>query len=441
MDTNIKPIQPKPADWTQLKKLLVKKGVLDKIFITPISVSRREAAADKFEPLLISTQIDKLGDLIEKCMALRREIRELEVLAVKSIMDYELFIKTSAIDEEAEKIKLLRSAKEAEKQGEDSAATAFGTTAPLNSGFAAISEGRSVGLDHELTAGDRLAELIKARWSSVREYQASYYSRYKESGNAHNYTERVRNLKTIIEEEMSEAMDRAIALDVGLKSIYGWSPAPAPAKIDLVVLDAFVVWVLKARRGVNSRSERETSFDITVPLVQPWSNKAHGIINRDVFDQAIKSPTDQPILLRFDIDRSIFFDQDVRLKGFGLAFGNKCQILQTSGIDRIQTADGFARIAAIVATPEQTYSNGDKYKRPPIILGNIGPHQSGQPTAFVDGALIENICPVGSWEIRLHPWIVWKESDAKKISDGIEDENSRIRDLKIMFRVYLPALS
>jgi hypothetical protein len=423
--------------WNELKQKLVKQRVLHPVFTTTLKISYEVASRQKFEPLLISTHIEKLEDLCEKCLALRREIRELEILAVKGIMDYQLFQKTSAIDEEAETIRLLKTSKIAEKQGLDAAATDFGNTPALNKGFSTTSTARSQALEQELKGVDRLAELIKERWSDVRSYQQAYYARYTEPGNAHNYSERAQNLLAILKEELAEALARAIALDLGLKTIYGWSPDALPTEIDMPTLDRFVIWVLEARRGVSWRAERETCFDVVIPLVQPWSNGKDGLISAAKFNAALGAGTGQPITLRFDMDATTFLNQSVRLKGIGLSFGNKFGLVVESGIDRIQTADEFAKLAAVIVTPEQTGADGTKYRRPDISLGNIGLHDSGQPLAFVEGIAVTNIDPVGSWEISLHPWMVWKEADALKVSDGVRGE--RIKDLKMTFRVYVPA--
>ena len=117
--------------------------------------------------------IERVSDLIERCLAVRREIRELEVLAVKSIADYELFTKTSVIDQESDILKLLESARVAEKGGQDKAVSEFGTATPLTSGFGPIALGRSQGLAAEINTADRLTQLIKDRWLAVTDYQSA----------------------------------------------------------------------------------------------------------------------------------------------------------------------------------------------------------------------------------------------------------------------------
>jgi hypothetical protein len=430
-------VQLASESWKNLKEKLVDQGKLHAVFTKSLKVSSGTTSPQKFEPLLLSTHIEKLEDLCEKCLALRREIRELEVLAVKSIMDYELFLKTSIIDEETEIIKLLHDSKTTEMLSLEAAATAFGNQPPLNNGFSITSTGRSGALDKELKGIVRLEQLIKERWADVRSYQQAYYARYTESGNAHNYGERAVNLHKILEKELAEALDRAIALDLGLKTIYGWSDGELPTEVDLASLDIFIIWVLEARRQIAWRAEKEICFDLVIPLVQPWSRGGNGLISKASFDAAIATPTSDWISLKFDLDARIFGNQNIRLKGIGLSFGNKFGLVIESGIDRVQTADGFAKVYAVIVSPEQVSADGTKYRRPNIALGNIGLHDSAQPLAFVEGIAVTNTNPIGSWEILIHPWMVWKESGELRLSDGVNGE--RIKDIKMTLRAYVPA--
>jgi hypothetical protein len=219
--------------------------------------------------------------------------------------------------------------------------------------------------------------------------------------------------------------------------VYGWSGGELPKDVDLSSLDDFVIWVVDARRQLAWRAERETCFDIVVPLVQPWSGAASGLIPKATFDTAIGTSTSKPISLRFSVDASIFENESIRLKGLGLSFGNKFGLVIESGIDRIKTADEFARLSAVVVTPEQTIAGGSKYRRPDVHFGNVGLHDSAHPLAFVEGAAVTNLSPIGAWEIRIHPWMVWKDAGELKVSDGVGSE--RIRDLKMTFRAYVPA--
>src|SRR5689334_23358519 len=137
------------------------------------------------------------------------------------------------------------------------------------------------------------------------------------------------------------------------------------------------------------------------------------------------------------ITRVVFRQNKARLKGIGLAFGNKFGLIAASGIDSIQTADSFTKLYATIITPPQTAADGTNYSRPAVTLGNVGLHYQGTPQAFTDGPAIENLTPFGDWEIQLHPLAVWKDWHVQMLKDGIGGQP--IRDLKIMFRAYVPS--
>lgn len=72
-----------------------------------------------------------------------------------------------------------------------------------------------------------------------------------------------------------------------------------------------------------------------------------------------------------------------------------------------------------------------------LYLGTYRCIKVVKPAAFYEGVCIDNISPFGVWELQLHPWIVWKDATAQKLNSGVLKE--KIRDLKLMFRVYSPA--
>jgi hypothetical protein len=421
--------------WTSLKHRLLQSGAVHPVFANTSATVTVET--EKFEPLLLSRHIDRIGELVEKCLAIRREIRELEILAVKAAVDYDLFLKTVDIDQQAETLRLFIPAKTAEKTGQDAAESAFGQKDNLAAGFSHVADARSRRLASEIADSTSLAALIVARCNNVKSYQAAYHARYSEPGNAHNYGERAANLLRILQNELQEALERAVALNEGLQTIYQWSPGPLSTTFDALMLDDFVVWTLEAQRGLALRAELETTFDLVVPLVQPWETAQAGLVAKATFDAAIAGGVDSPITLKFTLDQAIFFGQKVRLKAVGIAFGNTFGLVVASGIDSVQTGDSFARISGTITSPTQTYSGGQKYNRPKIPMGNICLHQSAQPAAFFDGFAIENIDPSGDWEITLQPRIVWKDSAIQSLSKGVLERP--IRDLKLTFRAYQPA--
>jgi len=371
---------------------------------------------------------------------LRKEVRELEILAVKSLADFHLFEKTSTLDENAEQLRLHLAAMRSEQAKQTAARDRFGDHAAVEGGLSLVADAQRVRLEGEIDDGEKLSEIVTERWSALKAYQKEYATRYDEEGNAHNFGERALNLLTILRQEYSEAAERALALQVGLKTIYGWDVGLLPDVFTLKGLDEFVVWALKARRGSGWRMESESTFDVVVPLVQPWELGAsdRGLVPSDDFKEALRNASDKPIALQFEVPASVFMGKAVRLRGFGLAFGNKFKLVPGAGMDSIQTEDSFMRILAAVRPPHQVLADGRDIPIEELVLGNVCLHQAAQPAAYTEDSSIQNIVPVGKWTIKLHPNAVWKEDKKRRLSDGGQEEPNPIRDLKLFFRVVVP---
>ncbi|MBS0342178.1 MAG: hypothetical protein JSS56_16785 [Proteobacteria bacterium] len=391
---------------------------------------------ESYEPLLISQNLRRLSELCDRCLSLRKEIRELEVLAVKAATDYELFLATSAIDENLEKLRLNQQAKIAAEAGFRQASAVFGRKDEVTRGLSGTLASKAQELELELQSADEISKLLGDRWSAVRKFQAAYFSRTQDLGNAHNFAERAEKLGAILRQCLLEAGDRAKSVYAGLLIVYGRKATLPTIDGSLESIDALVIWTLEAQRRLSRSTESESSFDLVVPLVQPWLSGGGSLIAAKDFDRAIADHPGRPIKLGFEIPRDVFFGQKVRLKGFGIAYGNSYVLVSQSGIDSAQTADSFVRMAAKVSTPEQFSADGQPYRRPDLFFGNIGLHHSSQPMAYVDGPAVENLDPSGRWEILVHPWLVWKDESSRLVSDGIYQRS--MKDLKLFMRLYLP---
>lgn len=422
-------------NWTELKARLISNKSLDTFFATPVSAAV-PTIAEPYEPLLISQNLRRLSELCDRCLSLRKEIRELEVLAVKAATEYELFLVTSSVDERLERARLNQQAKSAAEAGFRQASAAFGGKDELTSGLSGTLASKAQELKLELQTADDIVKLLGDRWEAVRTFQAAYFSRTQETGNAHNFAERAEKLGAILRQCLLEAGDRARSVYSGLSIVYGRKPTLPTIDGSLESIDALVVWTLEAQRRLSQSAEFESMFDLVVPLVQPWLLGGGSLISANDFDRALADRPGEPIKLSFEIPPDAFFSQNVRLKGFGIAYGNRFFLVPESGIDKAQTADSFARLAAKVSTPVQFSEDGSTYRRPDVLLGNISLHHGSLPMAYVDGPSIENLDPCGRWDIVIHPWLVWKEETSRLVANGILGHP--IKDLKLFLRLYSP---
>lgn len=391
----------------------------------------RNSGTLSFEPALIARHAQRLGELLDRCLNIRKDIRELEVLDVKAQTDYQLFIATSKIDEELELLRLETASKAQEQTGFHSAAATFSLAASLEKGLSEIAQGRDGALGQEIKTANDMKSLVEKRWQQLRQYQDDYHSRHIAKGNAHNYGERANLLSNVLTVLLDEALARADALAAGIQLIYGVALTDVPTNIQLHTLDEFAVWALKTIRSLSHATEEETTFELVLPLVQPWLPNQKPLVDKKAFDQAIANAGNgKPILLSFDLPQNDLLDGRTRLKGIGISFGNSFSRVDQSGIDRNQTADAFTRLAVKIMPPEQ---GGDT--RPSVFIGNAGLHGASEKPA-VEGNSVENRSPFGNWSVQIHPFLVWKDHSRVIASDP--NQSDVIRDLKLSLRFYIP---
>jgi hypothetical protein len=424
-------------EWSEHKARLASKGLINPVFVNlnQFSCEVNRTAVFAFESLLVARHAQRLGELIDRSLAIRRDIRELEVLEVKAATDYDLFNSTSVLDEQIDILRLQMRSKVSDQTGFTNAAAAFTTQSTLEKGLSEISRGRSEALAADLSDSATTRDLIKKRWQSLRDYQNAYHARYTEPGNAHNYGERAQLLLDVLKVLLEEALARAAALADGIEQIYGMSVPDVPTSVDLETVDQFAVWGLRIIRYLSHAAEQESLSEIVIPLVQPWWSQ-QPLIKQGDFDHALSNAENgKPISLSFQLPKNSFLDPRTRLKSIGVSFGNASAIVPGSGIDRNEIVDNFTRLTLKVTTPAQTRKDGSQYYRPPVLIGNVGLHGTNT-RSVVEGNSVENLSPFGVWSIDVHPLVVWKDGSKQLISSPTYSDP--VKDLKIFLRFYVP---
>lgn len=422
--------------WLERKATLVEKGLLHEIFGRLDHISFKANTDVDFEPTLIARHGQRLGELVDRCLSIRKDVRDLEVLAVKAATDYELFLATSKIDEEMEILRLLVDSKAREKSGFENAAAAFNEATTLEKGLAEVAQGRNAALDEDIKTSEELTQHIQQRWQYLRDYQNYYHDLHTERGNAHNYGERATLLLDVLNVLLKEALARATALATGIHLIYGVKLTDVPTSVTLQQVDGFAMWALRTIRSLAHASEQEVVSELVIPLVQPWLINQQPLVDKDVFNSAVSGTANgQPISLTFELLPNALLDSRARLKRIGLSFGNRFEMVAQSGIDRNQSADVFTRLAAKITTPDQMNEDGTTYRRPEVLVGNVGLHGVSAISSIEDST-VENLRPFGKWKITIHPFMVWKDEKSYNLSDP--QNSDPIRDLKIALRFYIP---
>ncbi len=422
--------------WLEQKASLVREGLVNELCVKLKKNAFETTSALNFEPALIARHSQRLGELLDRCLNIRKDLRELEVLEVKAATDYDLFIKTSEMDEQIDVLRLQTDSKAKEQVGWQKAAASFTNTVTLEKGISEMAQGRDAALGADLTTSVNLKNLIETRWQRLRDYQDAYHARHAEPGNAHNYEERAKLLLQVLTVLLDEALARAASLATGINFVYGVKITDAPTSVTLQTIDQFAVWALRTIRSLSHAAEQETVSEIVIPLVQPWLPSQQPLVHSNAFNQAVSNAGNgTPISLSFDLPRNDLLDSRARLKGVGISFGNAFELVLGSGIDRNQTADIFTRLTLKITPPLQMGKNETTYQRSEVLIGNVGLH-GASGMSLVEGNAIENLSPFGTWNITIHPFLVWKDGTSRIISES--NYSDSIKDLKLALRFYVP---
>jgi hypothetical protein len=427
--------------WTDQKHQLISLNYLDPAFAEAIELTvKRELAAASDDPhagdeyqykaRLVHQHTASVSQLLDRVLSYRREARDLEILAVKVAMDYQLFDITTRLDEDLDLARLGVEVRQQSFETQTLAANAFGSGQALQEGFAAGHKGRAKELALELQSVEKQAELIRKRYAAQRDYQAAYRAKHQEPGNAHNYAERAHRLTQLFLQDLREAYAKSKAIALGIDTIWG-AKFPVPTPDTTVFIDDLVDWNRDVVRFIEFLTQGEVQVNLVVPLVQPWIEGGKSILSADQFAQSLSNGgKTSPIIFKFDLAETHFAHLNVRVLEVGLSYGNAIDILDSSGIDRNATRDNYARLRARVTAPPQHYADGSKEDAPEFFLGSVGLYGSNTPVDSCSAGLIRYLDPVGHWEISIDPLAVYKDASQQIASLGM-DQTAPISDIKL----------
>lgn len=428
-------------DWVKLKKRLVAGDLLDPVFDDMlgrgVKAARRHVRRGTFyEPLLLENHLQQLSGHLDRALAFRRELRELEVLAVKAASEYDLFRLQSSLNLALDLERLGREEKAIGAAAQEAAAGEFGNADTLARGFAAIAGGTGRQLREAIAGAGREETLLRQIAANSAAYQDAYWVRHSEPGNAHNYAERARLVGLLYGQDWLIAQAKAQAVAAGYARIHG-SGAPAlPALDGIEGLDRLVVWTREMVELLQVRTTEEVEYDLVVPLVQARAAGGERLITATEFRQAVQRTENgtRPLRLRFTLPSGLFAGlAGARLRRVGLAYGMKKNVIEGSGIDQNATIFAPYRYRARIATPRQAAAgSAAERSRPPVLLGDVALY-GGSP-AYSDGQEVINLDPVGAWEIEVHPVPVVKD-DAALAPVFIGSVENTWLDLKLFLRL------
>jgi hypothetical protein len=365
------------------------------ISLDAITSAHLKPLADKdplYDPFQVEDHLEEVSRLLDNCLAYRREIYDLQALATKTALEYELFSK------QLESQKKLELNDGALKQL--TAAKPHYVNASAANGDATLKAMASASLATTIAASDweavRTASIAN-KWQQLESYQKALTARHSEPGNALNYVERFNRVLEFYKQDVAEAfsLSRAAAAGIALTTNF---KTDIPPLNENNYLDKLVEWNRATVRQMNLFSRDDIQSEITIPIRYLSSLKTTYI------DQMKEDGAGE---LLFDL--SDYFPiglTHARLKGVGVTF---------SAASPEGPQLRYQQVAALVIPPSSRDPFGaadSMVQRHPIYLNaNIGDKTS--PVHYSTSPNLNNLSPKGVWSVTI----------SKKMT--VSDQNER----------------
>jgi len=188
-------------------------------------------------PRLIEPLLGDIASLLDRCVAYRREGRELEIAGVAAGASNIATLTLQSSEKDLAEINV--SADAARKLVEEypEAVAAFGQNPAGKQLKAELSANQIID-----QRSDERKSLILSRLKFSQDLELQLLSRHDVQGNAHNYSERFEDVRRLFESDILSAYRRAIAVSKGFESVFGISPPKLPEVTAVGFLDRLVIW-------------------------------------------------------------------------------------------------------------------------------------------------------------------------------------------------------
>lgn len=414
-----------------------------------------------YEPQLVEFLLEGIGRLLDRCLAYRQELAELEIAGIKAATEYVMFLRVNSID-----MSMLDDALQDQQAGVlanafDNAAQQFKKSDDaLGKGFESESSGQANAYRITAEKEVRRKKGYAARNGHIKAANHAMFTRLVSPGNAHNYAERFERVFRFFSEDLSEAYQKAYCAALGLKSVYridnviplfnssssetnvnNWIGATVGRDVAYSsysipdAIDALVTWTRNAMRDIERISQYEVEYTVPIPITLPWhsasSTKPPGasdsLVGQDVFDNAMKPGASGKV--EFLLSPEMFpipseYQPMTRIIGIGAA------------VATVPDISGHGRYSVLVQPPPQKSPLGSTtYSRPPTLLSNV--KRLGGPDLTTDPEIARlstchNIDPFfsGKWAITVD----WHIPNMAGVFPSSRDVG-RPKDVWLFFRV------
>ncbi|MBV4491595.1 hypothetical protein [Pseudomonas oryzicola] len=417
-----------------------------------------------YEPHLFESLIKSCAPLLDRCLASKRDMAELEIAGIKVALDYLSYRKLRPITDELEMCALQDKRANNMHDAMEKAAQAYtakppGLDTPVANGLREQALGSAADYEELKLIEERRRNLIKNKGAITDDMQTAMFSRYTTPGNAQNFAERYTRARRLFQEDLSESYRKIYSACLGARQCFRIHKFP---KIDVPlfedypsvgiwcsqfanfgdyfasdILDALVLWTRDTMRDLERIAQYESEDTITLPLNQYWLSDLYPDPNQPLSSSLIKQSMDAvtgngqvsfyliPQMLPFHEKYDV-----IRLIGVGISVSGYEHLLtpftyhkQLSGSwpieikterdfnsrkAEVEKAAKFSatemnkKFNAIISFPNLMVGEIFSYERLPMIYNNLGYERGDNSVEIKIDPACRNVKPFeGLWKIEI----------------------------------------
>jgi hypothetical protein len=371
-------------------------ALVDKIIYDRVTVLQGESP--KYDPYQIEALLSSASALLDRCLAYRREMYDLEEKAVNRALEYKLFLDQYDALLSIELADKVESQRIKELAGQQAAAAKFGAVRDqgqgLASGFEEIAKASALSSQEAIDLEKERKVNVHTKWESLKNHQLALQERHSVPGHALNYGDRFKRLRGYLEQDIGIAYQKIRCIEVAARELFGINnQLDKPCSFGY--LDTLVVYVREIIRVVELATLDEVEFEHVVSIRSPRLIQTG--VYRHFDDPSFGSIMNTGDGL-FSVDLRGEFPAGIihmRLQGIGVSIN--CD-LAGSPMTRLRTAS-----VVVFPPPVKDLFTGDPRgaTRSPVVFERVGPMEPGVVSYNTSPSII-NIDPRReNWDIQV----------------------------------------
>jgi hypothetical protein len=417
------------------------------------------SAEPNYEPQLYDASLRAASVLLDRCLRYRNQMGSLEMAGVSAGIGYLSFIKLRPIQRNFLIQSNAADLAEIERTTEAKVAHRYhqiwGLARLFERRQLQAREAEANGFSNEAGRAEAkdnfLSMLLQKQFHYQIDAQLAQFTRLISPGSSSNFAERYLRMLALLTEDLADAYCKLYSASKGIQSVLGLTSANVglntPINVDIPlftttaaiaqwvqaitqsgnqkapdILDALVLWTRALMRVIDTNSQYETEFTVSIPLLQLWGKSNQNILqgadNTAAFPGggqfsgklSFPLPVDAlPVgatatnIRTLGVGLSVEFSRDDAspveyITGFPGLPANAQQTTKAQAFEQ----NKMARLNATITTPTQTMQGGATYSRPPVFLANVrvqgGNGGDLEPALCYDPAC-RGLNPFGRWTI------------------------------------------